>query len=100
MKIKTLETTQALVVTLDDMKNFARIDHNEDDYLLECLIKTATAWVENATDKTLLNKTLMYTQANSVMILPRSPIIDIIKVIYTSKLHLSKYYKMIAIRSL
>lgn len=80
MKIKILETTQTLVVTLNDMKNFARIDHNEDDYLLEGLIKTATAWVENATDKSLLHKTLMCTQANSAMVLPRAPIIEIINV--------------------
>jgi len=56
MKVRLLEACSHTVVTLQDMKHFARITDNDDDYLLEGLIKTATAWVEDATGKTLLKK--------------------------------------------
>lgn len=85
MKIKILETTPTLAVSVDDMKMFARIGHDDDNYLLEGLIKTATAWVEDATGKTLLEKKLIYTHSNNVVTLPGSPIIEVLNVKAGSK---------------
>ena len=80
MKTTLLETTSALVVSVEDMKMFARITHEDDDHLLEGLIKTATAWVEDATGKTLLQKKWLYTHSNNILTLPHAPIINVLEV--------------------
>lgn len=77
MQSKLLNQTNALPVSVNEMKDFARIQSDQDDFLLEGLLKTASAWVEEATGKTLLNKQWLYTHNNNTLTLPYSPVVQI-----------------------
>lgn len=80
MRTKLLEAVETPVVSLDAMKDFARVSFSEDDFLLQGLIKTATAWVEEATKKTLLKKKWRCTHYNDAVLLPHGPVIEILEV--------------------
>lgn len=82
MSAKLLEAQTEPIVGLDEIKRFARVSHDDDDFLLEGLIKTATAWVEEATGKSLLKKKWSYSHNNNVLSLPHGPVLKVLEVNY------------------
>lgn len=98
MRSKLLEASKTLPVSVQDVKTFARIDHNDDDFLLEGLIKTAAAWVEEVTGKTLLKKKWVFTHSNNEITLPHAPVIKILEVKSAGKVLKEKDYTVSHVR--
>ncbi|WP_031934441.1 head-tail connector protein [Candidatus Hepatobacter penaei] len=94
MTSKLIAASSTLAVSLVDMKDYAHITHDHDNHLLEGLIRTATAWVEEATGKTLLEKTWRYTHTNPVLTLPHGPITDILEVKSGNRVLLDSAYEV------
>jgi uncharacterized phiE125 gp8 family phage protein len=81
LKIKT--ETSTLAIELNIVKNFLRVDFNDDDGLIINIIKTATNQCEAYINKTLVERTYVYSLyklKNIFFTLPYSPIKSIIDV--------------------
>lgn len=79
MKLEILEGGDALFLTLDEVKSWLRVIGNEENELIKSLILAAEQFFENRTDRVLMPKKFKATFLNEVMLLPRSPVIEIIK---------------------
>ena len=67
----------SLAVELAVVKNFLKVDFNDDDTLITKMIKTATTQCETFINKTLVEKTYIYSiykLENTSIFLPFSPI--------------------------
>ena len=95
MKLRLLEASTQLPVSVADIKEYVRQDSDRDDHLLSGLIQTATTWVEEATSKTLLKKKWLYQNKNTLLRLPRGPIIDVEEVKVGHKTLSKKDYRVI-----
>ncbi len=80
MTLKLLASPRTPLLSLEEVKVYLRIQHRQEDALLSSLITLATQWIEDATGKTLLQKTWSYTHQNTWLILPKPPILDILEV--------------------
>ena len=79
MRLEILEGGDALFLTLDEVKNWLRIVGDEENETLKSLILAAEQFFENHTDRVLMPKKFRATFLNEAMLLPRSPVIEIIK---------------------
>jgi uncharacterized phiE125 gp8 family phage protein len=85
MPISIITPPEIEPVTLDEVKADLRIVHADDDALLERYIAEAREWVEELTQRATITQTLEYSlrQFSSYgVILPRSPIQEIVSVKY------------------
>lgn len=75
--------SKELPISLEEVKNFLKVDFEDDDELIAKLIKTATNQCETYIDKTLILKTYIYSiyglKEESVF-LPYPPVISVDKV--------------------
>ena len=64
--------SKELLIELSVVKNFLRVDFDNDDELITKLIKTATAQCETNINKTLVEKTYIYSiydlKSNSILL--------------------------------
>lgn len=72
-------------VTLTEMKTHLRYDYDNENTLIETLIRAAREWVENYTGRALVEQTLEYAIDSypDEMRLPRPPIIEVESFKYT-----------------
>ncbi len=66
-----------LAIDLDDVKNFLKVDFNDDDDFITRLIKTASAQCETNINKTLVERTYVYSLyelRKQFIVLPYQPI--------------------------
>lgn len=85
MTIKIITQPTSEPVTLEELKEFARVDFDDDDNLLNGLIKTAREYVENATGRACVKQTLEEIRGHFPMCgmsLPRYPVQSIESVKY------------------
>lgn len=63
-------------VTLDEAKTHLRIDHSDEDTLLDSLIAAATVWAEESIGRTFMARTWLQTRQRfgNWMELPRGPV--------------------------
>lgn len=100
MKLVLKEEPQEEIITLQEAKNYLRINHDFDDELIKMFIKSTRAAMESIVQKSILAQTWEYTidedsvcksslkrddvvQASRGKItipLPKSPVVDILKV--------------------
>ena len=76
-------TSESLALTLDFVKSYLRVDFEEDDELIAKLIKTATSQCEKYINKSLIEKTYIYSLykiMNDILYLPFGPIKNIIEI--------------------
>lgn len=74
------EESENLPVDLSLVKNFLKIDFDNDDELIKKMIKTALDQCETNINKTIVNKTFIYSlyeMKYNTLILPYQPIISI-----------------------
>lgn len=95
MKLKLLQQSNELPIQVARVKEYVRQTSDVDDLLIEGLIKTASAWVEEATGKTLLKKKWLYTNKNTRIRLPRGPVMTIEQVKLGSKVLQAADYQVI-----
>ena len=79
MKLEILEGGDALFLTLDEVKSWLRVIGDEENELLKSLILAAEQFFENHTDRVLMPKKFRATFLNEVMLLPKSPVLEISK---------------------
>jgi len=85
------ETSQPAVLPLAvaDVKTYLRVDHNNDDSLIETLIEAATKLCEQATGLSLINRDIslyMDSWDNEILPLPSAPIVAVEAIkIYSSE---------------
>lgn len=80
---KCITSSQQLVINLKTIKDFLRIDGDEDDDILYILTQAAVSKFENYTDKILMEQRWQVTYSNNYIPkikLPLTPAIQIIKV--------------------
>ena len=78
----------SLAVELAVVKNFLKVDFNDDDTLITKMIKTATTQCETFINKTLVEKTYIYSiykLENTSIFLPFPPIKTITSITITNK---------------
>ena len=82
--LKIIEKPEIAVVTLEEVKVHLRIEHSEEDAYLVHLIDTATQYIEQYTNRSLLNQKLQYTKQACLrtdglyeLRLPRPDIVEI-----------------------
>lgn len=70
------------VVTLEEAKNYLRVDSADDDNLITALIEVAEDLVEKFTWQTLLIKSfeLIYDEAGESIEIPKSPLVEVTKI--------------------
>lgn len=85
--LKLIEPASSPLISLLKLKNYLRVDHNEDDTQLKLLIEAATSLVEQEIGQTLLSKiwrrqgpTIVGENGLSRITLPNPPIVRIISV--------------------
>ena len=84
------EDSTILPIELTTVKNFLKVDFDEDDELIKKMIKTAIIQCETNINKSISKKTFVYSIyeiKNNSLILPYSPInsIESIKIIYLNQ---------------
>jgi uncharacterized phiE125 gp8 family phage protein len=94
MDTKILERNNTPVLSLDRVKSYLRITHNDDDSLLHYLMGIAVEWVENELNKSLLRQKRSVVHDNNCFCLPYGPLIDIISVKYHKKILAEGEYKV------
>jgi hypothetical protein len=100
MQLNLIEKPSDEIITLEETKNYLRIDHNFDDNLILCLIKSTREAMESIIQKSIMKQTWEYTfDRNSIcefdfgksdhpsifgntlrILLPKPPIIRIVSV--------------------
>lgn len=80
MRLKLIERSTQLPISLDLAKGYLRIHHAQEDTLLAHLIETAVKWVEEASGKTLTPKTWLLTDSKGNVLLPNPPVLKILEV--------------------
>lgn len=74
-------------VSLDDAKLYLRVDHDEDDDLIQSLIDSATTYVEEYTHRALVTQTWEITldefPTEDYIRFPRPPLVDVTDFVYT-----------------
>lgn len=81
-KYKILETSEQNILSIEDVKKYARISNDNDDKLLLAMINTAILMAENFIKISLVKKTIEIEASNATNIrLPFIPVVEIIKVI-------------------
>lgn len=81
--INIISEEENTIITLNEIKNFLRIDFSDDDDLLKKSLNTATKQCEIAISQTLNKKTYklsFYNQVNKIVKLNNPPIINITSV--------------------
>lgn len=81
MNIRVVEAAQLPVVSLDDMKLHLRVDHDDEDSLIDVLTTAAASWVADYVGRSLVETTLevsldCYPSDLSIW-LPRPPLIEV-----------------------
>ena len=56
------------MITLDDAKNFLRVDGTEDDGLIQALIAASAAYIANAAGDTVDTTSPVYDQAQRILV--------------------------------
>lgn len=72
MNFRLVERPRAEPVSLDEIRNYLRIDGNESDLLLESLITVARSYCENYQHRAYMTQTLELTTSGYLFELPRS----------------------------
>ena len=88
MPINIIAPPEDEPVTLDEAKAFARIEDDYEDELIETLISAAREFVENATGRSFIAATYLYTARGfdcDLIRLPRSPLISVESAIYRGR---------------
>lgn len=80
MKLKLLEQSNQLPLSLELAKGYLRITHNQEDTVLQHLLRAAVMWVEEASEKTLTPKTWLFTHKQRKVFLPNPPVLKILEV--------------------
>lgn len=74
-------------VCVDEVKNFLRIDHNDDDTMLAAFITTARKWVEDYCYRALFTQTRTlkrdYFPSCDVINVARAPLASVTSIVYT-----------------
>lgn len=85
--LKIIEKSEIAIVTLEEVKVHLRIEHAEEDAYLMHLVDTATQYIEQYTNRSLLNQKLQYTKQAAIrkdglyeLRLPRPDIVEICSV--------------------
>lgn len=85
--VTTAPTAEPVCVT--EVKNFLRIDHDEDDTMLAAFIKTARVWVENYCSRALMTQTRQLKAdcfpASAVISDFRAPLASVTSIVYTDQ---------------
>ena len=74
------EENSTLPIELDFVKNFLKVDFEDDDDLIKNIIKTASTQCETNINKSLIQKTFIYSiyeLKNNSIVLPYPPVISI-----------------------
>lgn len=85
MALKLIEKSEKLPISLELAKGYLRITHDQEDSVLQHLILAAIAWVEEASGKTLTQKTWTFSIRRSRAFLPNPPVLKILEVRYNGK---------------
>src|SRR5687768_3624212 len=88
MSLTIIEPPAALPVTVAEAKQYARIDFDDDDAVIEGLIAAARDHLEQATGRTFVATTYKLTLdefADNEILLPRSPILSVDSVLYDDR---------------
>lgn len=80
MKIQIIQQSKEPVLDIAFVKSFLRIPTDKEDALLSDLIATATEWVENQIERSILQKTLKVMHYNHSFPLPQGPVLKVIEV--------------------
>ncbi|MGL5784832.1 MAG: head-tail connector protein [Alphaproteobacteria bacterium] len=94
MTFQILEKAKQLPVSMEMAKTYLRIQHTEEDALVEHLIKTAAEWIQESTGKSLLRQKCQYTHANQQFFLPYGPVHQVIEVKVKGKLLRADQYHL------
>lgn len=85
--LKVIERPDIGPVSLEDMKVHLRVDHDDEDTLIESLTMAAGQWVEQRTGRTLVETTLEVSfdsyPCGVYLELPGPPIIDVVSFAHT-----------------
>lgn len=79
-QIKINSTTGNEIITIQDVKDYARIDTSADDTLITLMIETARLWCENYISRDIVPKNRTYyldTTTTGLIDLPFSPVASI-----------------------
>lgn len=85
MNIKYITNPASLLVSVSDLKTYLRVDHNNEDALIEALIKSSVAYCENYLNSAFIQRTLQVRYQwpiSGVIKLPIMPVISISSVKY------------------
>ena len=80
--VKTITHSKELVINLDTVKQFLRIDHDYEDEVLKILIKAATKTFESYTGKAIIKQCLQviyFKYDAEKLLLPVIPVIEVQK---------------------
>lgn len=83
--LRVVEVIGQEPVSLEDIKNYLRVDITDDDVLISNLIKTARDYVERITNRSIVTKKYEYILdafPNGYIQLPRPPLISVEQVVY------------------
>jgi uncharacterized phiE125 gp8 family phage protein len=94
MTFKVLEKATQLPVSMEMVKTYLRLQHTEEDALVEHLIKTAAEWIQESTGKSLLLQTCQYTHSNQHFFLPYGPVLQITEVKVRGKILTAEQYTL------
>ncbi|MGL4371416.1 MAG: head-tail connector protein [Alphaproteobacteria bacterium] len=94
MTFQILEKAKELPVSMEMAKTYLRIQHEEEDALVEHLIKTASEWIQESTGKSLLHQKCQYTHANQHFFLPYGPVCDVTEVKVKGKILEAEHYSL------
>ena len=79
-QIKVNSTTGNEIITIQDVKDYARIDTSADDTLITLMIETARVWCENYISRDIVPKNRTYyvdTTETGLIDIPFSPVASI-----------------------
>lgn len=70
------------VISLEEAKNYLRVDGNDDDALIIALIETAEQAAENYTERIFLTRTFefVFDSAGDSIEIPKSPLQEVVKI--------------------
>ena len=68
------------LVSLDEAKEWLKVDYTEDDAIITMLIKSAYNWAEKFTNSSILERTLRLTDDFHIVRLPSGPVQSIVSV--------------------
>ena len=85
MSVKIIQRENMDIFPLEMAKVYLKIHHNDEDALLENLLSAAIEWVEEASGKTILPKTLEMRSKNVCVFLPFGPVQKVLKVAFRGK---------------